>query len=348
MRPTLPHMAAASAAALAVTVPMTLSSAAATVTTHPDYVTLLAGSPHVAVYELTHDQNTGTVPPTDAPYQLVVRSADGSSERYPLGEAQKSLDSLRWSVSRDMLTAVDTANDATVDWWNLATHASGTVTVPPRSYVGASPLGVLYLTKHGTLKQRTPTGVTTVLSHPFTKRPSNMTARSNDLGAIIGDLPGQARYLTFAHPSDVRRVDTKGAALVACSALGAKYAACTTRGALHGRPTGAALLSVSGRAPVYANDRKENFGQVGLIGAKTVAWTRFRPGSSGDAHGPQSTVASLTRGAAHRVVAKHLTVAFGQMITAYGKVLVMPKKRHRILASGDGKTFATIVTAPSS
>jgi hypothetical protein len=341
-------MSTGAAALLALTVPMSLSSPAGAATTNPDFVTLLVGSPHVAVYELTHADSTGALPSTDGPYQLVARAATGTRDRYPLGEAQKSLDSLRWSVSGDMLTAVDAVDDATVDWWDLATHASGTITIPTHSYVAASPLGVLYLTKGGRLAQRTPAGITTVLSRPFTKRPSHMTGRSSDIGVLISDLVGRARYLLFSHPGDVRHLNTKGAATVACSALGTRYAACTTRGTLHGRPTGAALLSLRGKPPAYAGDRDENFGQVGLLGTKTVAWTRFRAGSAGVGHGPYSTVGSLTRGARHRVIAKHVTVAFGQMITAYGKLLVMPRKRHRILASSDGKTFTTIVKVPSS
>jgi len=335
----------ASALAVAVAAVGAMPSAGAA-TSHPDRITLLVGSPHTAVYELTRDPNEDTVPPTTAPYQLVARAADGSSDTYPLSDAQAKLDPLRWSLSQNMLTALDYSDHASVSWWDLSTHTTGTLTIPAHSYVAASPRGVLYLTTDGVLHELTPGGDDTILSHPFTKRPSHMTARSSDSGVLIADLSGQAHYLTFAKPDQVRRLKTGRSSLVVCSAVRGNYAACTTYGAMEGRPTGAALLSLTGKAPMFAKDRRENFGRVGLIGTKTIAWTRFARATADQ--GPIITVGSLHRGSNHLVVAKHLNVAFGQVITAYGKVLVMPRKQHRIFASADGTTFKTIVTAPSS
>jgi hypothetical protein len=323
---------------------LTPATPASATTTHPDYITLLVGSPRTAVYELTHDPNTDTVPPTGAPYELVARGADGSSDEYPLSDAQASL--MRWSLSQAMLTALDSSDRATVTWWNLATHTSGTLVIPAHSYVSASPDGVLFLTKGGDLKDRTATGLTTVLSRPFAKRPRNMTGRANDTAVVIGDYPGQARYLSFAQPTQVRRLRTGNSEVVVCDALGAKYAACTTWGVAGGRPSHAALLSLTGKAPMSVGDRRENFGGVGLIGRKTAAWTRFGKGTNSDGS-PRITVGSLTHGSDHRVVASGVNVAFGQVITAYGQILVMPRKRHRIFASSNGTTFGTIVTAPT-
>src|SRR4051812_39202104 len=84
---------------------LTQSTAAAAATRHPDFITLLAGSPQFVVYELTRDPNSGTTPPTGSPYRLVARRADGKQQTFQLGKTQTNRQ--RWSLAGSMLTAVD-------------------------------------------------------------------------------------------------------------------------------------------------------------------------------------------------------------------------------------------------
>jgi hypothetical protein len=321
-----------------------LTRASAVTSTPHDYITLLAGSPQYAAYELTHylPSDAPTSPPTSAPYELVVRAKDGSSQDYPLTPADSSLMVSRWSLAGDMLTTLDGANHKTVHWWNLATHASGTITIPGKTYVAASPNGVLYMPSSGELDQRTTTGAMTVLSRMFSTRPKVLTGFSNASGVVVSASKGIARYLAFAHPHKVVKLATIGKAVVTCWALSKSYAACTQFGAKAGRPTKAALLPLNGHVATQAKDSRENFGAVGIIGQKRLAWTRFLNA------GAHSTVGFRSAGSSHLGIASR-KVDFGHLVSAYGEILVLtPLTRHSILASANGKTFSTLVKAPAN
>jgi hypothetical protein len=321
-----------------------LTRASATTSTPNDYITLLAGSPKYAAFELTHYLPTDDPksPPTSAPYELVVRAKDGSSHDYPLTPADKSLMPSRWSLAGDMLTTLDGANHKTVHWWNVATHATGTLSIPGKTYVAASPKGVLYMPSSGELDLRTTKGAMSVLSRMFSTRPKVLTGFSNANGVVVSANNGVARYVSFAHPHKVVKLATKGKAVVSCWALSKSFAACTQFGVKAGRPTKAALLPLNGHAATQAKDSRENFGAVGIIGQKRLAWTRFLGG------GAHSTVGFRSAGSSHLGAASR-KVDFGQMISAYGEILVLtPLTRHTILASANGKTFTTLAKAPAS
>jgi hypothetical protein len=321
-----------------------LTRASAVTSTPADYITLLAGSPHYAAYELTHylPADDPKSPPTSAPYELVVRAKDGSSQEYPLTSADKSLMALRWSLAGNMLTALDGANHKTVHWWNVATHATGTISIPGKTYVAASPKGVLYMPSSGELDQRTTTGAMSVLSRVFSTRPQGLTGFANASGVVVSANKGVARYVAFAHPHKVVALATKGKAVVSCWALSKSFAACTQFGVKAGRPTKAALLPLNGHAATQAKDARENFGAVGIIGQRKLAWTRFLN------TGAHSTVGFRAAGSSQLGVASR-KVAFGQMVSAYGEILVLtPLAQHSILRSANGKTFTTLVKAPAN
>jgi hypothetical protein len=257
-----------------------------------------------------------------------------------------------------MLTAVgypDTsrpADPSTAYWWNLSAGTAGTVTVPAGGFVGADPNGVLYLTSGGYLKEVTPAGVTTVLSRPVRYRGSHLIGRSSGRGVVFSDYTGgrgpRARYVRFSHPNKLHKLDTKHSEFVGCGAVSAKYAACTRTGAPEDRARNAALFPLNGGKPIPANDSNEYIGGVALLGAKTLAWTRSH--DSGNV-GVCCRLATMTRGSHQRHVAKRTVwggVTWPGIISAYGGVLAMGPERHAILETSDGKTFSTIVTAPSS
>jgi hypothetical protein len=323
----------------------TATDAAPTAPTR-DWVDTLVGSAHQAVFALTHypPGSDPSLPPPGVPYTIVARAEDGATQSFPIDPGVDITYWFRWTLARSVVAAADRYAPSQVHWWNLADHTTGVLGIPPRSYVAADPAGVLYLTKSGVLKQKTLAGTVTVLGHPFKSRPDGLDGFSNARGVVISGFR-VARYLTYAHPRRVRHLDIaairrpgkKASNYVGCDALSRTHTACTTFRT--GRATRGAVIALDGGAPARARDPKENFPTVGLIGGRTLAWTRF---AGKDAH---SVVATVTAGSGKRAKGHH-RVAFGHIITAYHKILVTPEAHRRILAATSAHKYQTIYVAP--
>lgn len=310
-----------------------------------DWVQLLVGSPHEAVFDLTHypPGSDPSLPPPqgEAPYSLVARAADGSLQFFPAVPGVNLDDYGRWTLADAVLAARNKTATGQVLWWNLENHTSGSLVVPADSFVAAAPSGVLFLAKNGTLKRMTLTGQISVLGRPFRSRPDLARGFSNGRGVVIGAYR-VAKWVPFAHPSEHRSLDL---ALphkprnnyVKCDALSRTHAACTTKG--HGRDDRGVVTPLDGQAATRAHDPAEGFPRVGLIGRRTLAWTRVA------ADGAGAVVATVTAGSDTRTYGSRF-VAFGPMISAYHEVLVMPPDQRRILATDDATTYETIFTAP--
>jgi hypothetical protein len=321
----------------------TVTAPASAASKSPDWVTLLAGDAHHAVWELSHTSGTGSARSVGDPYKLVARASDGTVKTFALTAGDQYLEHLRYSLAKTTLTTIDQADRSTVHWWNIGSGDSGALTIPLRSYVAAYPSGVLFMTKRGVLSAKSTAGVITTLSRPWTNRPNHLSGRVGARGVVISDYPGQARYVPFASPTKVQKLRTgvtRG--IVVCGALSATYAACTTFGALEGRPIKPALIPVDGAKPIVANDGWQNFGQVALIGTKTLVWTRFAERGSSD-----SVAAAMTAGSIKHTVGTH-RVAFGADISAYGKVLLLSKDHCQVFQARSPTHLSVVYTAPWS
>lgn len=329
------------------------ASAGGEPSTSRDWVQLLVGSPREAVFDLTHypPGSDPSLPPPEAesPYVLVARAGDGSMQTFSADPAVDLDDYGRWTLAGTVLSARnrDDARNTSVPtriaWWNLADHTRGALAVPAESYVAAAPAGILYLSKGGYLKRLSLTGEVTVLGRPFRSRPDLVRGFSNARGVVIGAYR-VAKWVPFAYPSRHRSLDlalphSLRNNYVKCDALSRTHAACTTKG--HGRDERGVVTPLDGRTATRAHDPNECFPDVGLIGRRTLAWTRFAAGSAG------SVVATVSAGSDTRTYGTRF-VAFGEMISAYHEILVMPPDQRQILATDDATTYETIYPTPYS
>jgi hypothetical protein len=299
---------------------------------------LVAGGPTYLVYWQTPVRTSDTAPLGGGhtpPGRLLVRHAtDRHSRTTALSHAGGDIG--RFSLSAKTLTA-RVAISRTVRWWNVRSGRRGAITLPKHTtYLSAAPSGATYMTRKGGVHIAKITGGTKRLGRPFNHEPEAYYRNSEVEGAdfaaadgkglALGDDHGHARYIRFAKPGKVVKLETDGTADQLCTSVNHHYAACI--GAVdHGDGPGASSATITpldGSAGTtvsrkhYPDAAPNGDGGTGLHGS-TMLWTHLDYVNSGE--DPQARPVSVEAGRSTPTVGTKDVATVGGPLSAFGKAI---------------------------
>jgi hypothetical protein len=279
-----------------------------------------------------------------APPRLEVRNASGLTTE--LGDEP---DDDPWSLSGPILAGGSLAGAVSptqADYWNLATGAHGTITVPAKSdFAAAAPDGIVYETAAGNaanavaghLYLRHPDGSTADLGRPFSTYSSIV---SGDDGLVVTD-GDQAKYMSFASPRTFAALAPVVSTWnLVCQAVAAGYAGCHEEDG-DGNYKADQIVPLDGEP---ATRTTVSPGDAAVSGS-TLVWNGTTTGST------RPHLLSLPTGSGEAPTSSSQGLGYTgglPVVSAYGEVVADAADDSTLYAAHDSSDVTTVVAATKS